>query len=451
VDLLLVDEAAAIPTQILASLLRRYPRCVFATTVHGYEGTGRGFAVRFRRVLDEVTPGWREVEMRAPIRWAEGDPLERLAFRALLLDANPAPADALEGVAAADCEPAFLDRDALAADERELGQLFGLLVLAHYRTSPLDLRHLLDGPDVAVAALRNGDQVAATALLTAEGAFDARTARRVYLGRRRLRGHLVPQTLSQHLGIEAAPRLRGQRIMRIAVHPAARRRGLGTRLVACLTGRARSAGLDYLAASFGAEPELLRFWARAGFLPVRIGVTRGTSTGTHAVVVIQPLSAAGAELFAAARERFHAQLPHMLCEVLRDLEPPLAARLLRRGSLAPEAPLGAEDWRDVVSFGYGLRQYEVCPGPVWRLAGHALADAGCADRLGADEQAVLVAKVLQKRTWKEVADLLGVPGRDAAVAALRAALRRLIQRYGGAAVQHEATLLAQQLRAAPED
>jgi len=120
-DLLLVDEAAAIPTPLLTRLLERHSRIAFATTVHGYEGTGRGFAVRFRRTLDALTPGWREVHLQTPIRWAADDPVERFVFHALLLDAS---------AAAASCEFVRFDRDALVADEPTLSQLFGLLVQA---------------------------------------------------------------------------------------------------------------------------------------------------------------------------------------------------------------------------------------------------------------------------------------------------------------------------------
>ena len=75
--------------------------------------------------------------------------------------------------------------------------------------------------------MRDGDYVAATALVGIEGGFDRELAQQIYDGRRRPRGHLLPQTLSAHAGLGEAPRLRCARVIRIAVHPAVQKRGLG--------------------------------------------------------------------------------------------------------------------------------------------------------------------------------------------------------------------------------
>ncbi|MCA9541937.1 MAG: tRNA(Met) cytidine acetyltransferase, partial [Myxococcales bacterium] len=126
-SLVLIDEAAALPLPLLSRLLAA-PRVVFATTVHGYEGTGRGFAVRFRGLLDRETPGWRAVRLETPLRWAPNDPIEHTLFRALLLDATPAeglprlPGDVLPAARRARAE--------LPGDGPALSALFGLLISA---------------------------------------------------------------------------------------------------------------------------------------------------------------------------------------------------------------------------------------------------------------------------------------------------------------------------------
>src|SRR5690606_29760521 len=124
-DLLLVDEAAGIPLALLERLLQRYARIAFASTVHGYEGTGRGFVLKFHALLDRETPGWQLQELKTPIRWAAGDPLEATVNRLLLLDAEIAAATAVAAIDVGQCRFERLDRDVLAADETTLRQLFG--------------------------------------------------------------------------------------------------------------------------------------------------------------------------------------------------------------------------------------------------------------------------------------------------------------------------------------
>lgn len=441
-NLLLVDEAAAIPAPMLEQLLEHYSRIAFATTVHGYEGTGRGFAVRFQQVLDRRTPEWKALRLTTPIRWAADDPLERLTFRALLLDAAAAPDQAVAAATPESCTFERLERDALAADEATLGELFGLLVLAHYRTRPLDLRHLLDGPNVTVQVARFRGHVVAVALLAAEGGFDEAAARAVWAGRSRPHGHLLPESLATHLGLRAAPGLRCTRLLRVAVHPAAQGRGLGSALVARVVAEAAAGGDDYVGSSFGATPELLRFWDRCGMEPVRVSVRRGDSSGAHSVIVLRALSEGGAALWAAARRNLTVNLPHLLADTLADLDPALALPLLRGDARVAAPPLDGQAWLDVVAFAWGRRVYEVCVGTLWTLAVAGLTDPAAAARLTAQEQTVLLAKIVQRRDWAETARVLGVPGRQQVVTLLRRAFRPLLAHWGGPDVLAEARVLA---------
>ena len=343
----------------------------------------------------------------------------------LLLDASAAPDSVLQGVDVDNCIIERLDRDRLLADETMLSELFGLLVLAHYRTRPLDLRHLLDGPNLSVYALCLGRSVAATALVAEEGGFDTATAQAIAAGRTRPHGHLLPETLAAHQGLEEAPGLRAARIMRIAVHPAVQRRGLGLQLVRHITREVAAAGYDYVGSSFGASSELLEFWERAGWLPVRLSIQAGASSGYHSVVMLKALSAQGGRLVGRARERFFAHFPHQLSDSLQNLEPKLVCSVMRNGAHA--VPLSDADWRDVEAFALQQRLPEVAIGALWRLGCVALEQGDALSALTAAEQTLLVARVLQKRSWQECAALVDVPGRAAALALLRRAVAKLIR------------------------
>jgi tRNA(Met) cytidine acetyltransferase len=428
-ELLLVDEAAGIPAPLLEALLRKYSRIAFATTAHGYEGTGRGFALRFEQTLDRQTPGWRRLELNQPIRWAPDDPLESLVFQALLLDAAPAEEGEVRGATPDTCTWESLDRDRLAGDEPLLRQVFGLLVCAHYRTRPFDLRQLLDGPDLSVQVLRLGEAVVATALVLEEGGLDPELCHGLYTGRRRPRGHLIPQSLAAHVGLEHAPALRGARIMRIAVHPAVQNRGLGGRLVTAIRATAEARGLDWLGACFGATAALVPFWFRQGLVPVRIGMHRDGASGSHSLMVLQPLSPAGEALVRRARGRYLAHLPDWLSDPLADLEPELVSALGRRLAADPEpmsAPgLSEADWAEILALAFARRGYEDSLAPVRRLVTAAL-EQGRLDRLPAQQRDLLLGRVLERRSWPTLVRALGLSGRAEALAAMRAALRSLV-------------------------
>lgn len=464
-DLLLVDEAAGIPAPLLEQLLRLYPRVVFATTVQGYEGSGRGFEVRFRRTLERLTPGWRELRMATPIRWAPGDPLEAFAARALLLDAAPAPQEVVSTANPATCRFERLDRDALIADpaaggnagrpakgpaggsakgsggdgrglghrgsdggregEAVLSELFGLLVLAHYQTRPTDLRQLLDGPNLRVYVLFHRERVAATALVAIEGRIGPDLSGDIFAGRRRPQGHLLPQTLCVHGGIEEATALGYARVIRIAVHPAAQGRGLGRLLLAAICEDAVEQGLDLAGSSFGATPDLLAFWDRCGFAPVHLGTSPNAASGAHAAVVLRPLSPGGRSLARLAAQRLGERLPSLLAEPLGALEPSIAARLLCAAEPVPWDPEPAAR-RELVAFAFALRPYEAALPALVRLVAARIGGALRRERLAAREGEALIGKLLQHRGWDECARLLGLTGRAQVVALLRHAVGKLL-------------------------
>ncbi len=412
--LVLVDEAAAIPLALLERILLHYPRVVFASTVHGYEGSGRGFALRFGRLLDRRYPGWHALTLQQPVRWATTDPVEPWVFRLLLLDAEPVAAEQFDLDAPLTIER--LDRAALARDEAGLRPLFGLLVLAHYRTRPLDLRHLLDGPNLSLFALRLGPHLAGVALVAEEGGFDSGLAEAVALGQRRPRGHLIPQSLAAHMGLVSAAERRCARISRIAIHPALQGRGLGRQLVTAVGQWAAESGCDLLGASFGADPGVIRFWQRCHLLPVRLGLTRETASGAPSLMVLHPFSAAGHQLLASARHRFTRNLPELLAEPLNDLDPALVLALL---ATLPALTLTAEEQAECADFAAGRRGYDAClPG----LRQGALARLTAPQPPAMAEGVLLVARLLQRHPWGEVAKRYGLAGRAAVEQRLRQVL-----------------------------
>lgn len=432
-DVLLIDEAAAIPAPLLEEMLQRYPCCIYATTLHGYEGTGQGFAVRFRRTLDEQAPGWLALQLHEPIRWGHNDPLEALVFDALLLDAQPATQAQLAGLKEHECVLEKLDRSQLWKDEARLRQLFGLLVLAHYRTSPLDLRHLLDGTNVSVWALIWQGQIAGTALAVEEGGFDTALANTIYQGKRRPHGHLIAQSLALHSGFAAAPCLRGERIMRIAIHPALQGRGLGSRLVHAIVADSKARGQDYVGVSFAASTGLLDFWQRQNFYPVRLGLRREASSGSHALIMLHPVSTAGQQLFTALRSRFLAHLPALLSDGMQKLETGLATQLLEKNPPAAQAGLDEQDIRDIHSFIEGWRGYEVCQVALRKL----LADRTIDTCLTSGEQQLIEHKIWQRQTWPDVVASFSYRGKAAALQALRQAMRKLWQGSGSRHSGHD--------------
>ncbi len=82
---LLVDEAAVIPLPLLQEYSQYFQHIIFSTTIHSYEGTGRGFELKFKRKIHRT---FQHFELKQPLRWQENDPLEHFIDDLLLLNAE---------------------------------------------------------------------------------------------------------------------------------------------------------------------------------------------------------------------------------------------------------------------------------------------------------------------------------------------------------------------------
>lgn len=420
----IVDEAAQLPVPMLRQLVERHGEAhlVFATTTHGYEGTGRGFVLRFMRWLESRPVPVAHETLRRPIRWDEGDPLERLVFDALLLDAEPASLPAGAEVRADELVAQALEREALLRDEALLRELFGLLVHAHYRTTPGDLHRLLDAPNLAVYVLRWRGHVVAATIVAREGGLGPERCEAVLRGQERIRAHALADAIVCHLGHAEAGGLQMIRSVRIATHPALRRRGLARRLVEHVH---REHQPDLFGTLFGATPELLAFRRSLGYRLVRLSASRGARSGEPSVMMLRPVSARAKALVHTLRAELARDLPLQLRLLDSDEQALLSPAFVRalQGDAVEPAPL-PEAIRDALvhAYAHGPRTFESVAFAVRRFV-EAYRDRLA--RLGSLERALIEGRVLKGRGWPRVAATAKttIP---AAMRGLRRAVRALL-------------------------
>lgn len=424
IDLLLVDEAAAIPTPMLADYIKRFSRVVFSTTLHGYEGSGRGFAIRFQKLLAEQCPNYKEYHLNTPIRWLPGDPLEKLIFDALLLDAKAAEIGTAREINAEVCQISRVDRKALAEDEVMLRSLFGLMITAHYRTRPSDLKIILSHPAISVWVMRYQGKVVAGAWSMDEGVLSPDLAIDIHAGKRRIKGHLLPQTLVNHAGNLTAATLRYQRVMRIAVHPELQGRGLGSALLQAMEKAGQKQGIDMMGASFGADLPLVNYWAQAGYTPIRLGVKQSDSSGYRSIVMLRSFSLKADEVLKQAHARFGQQWPYLLGSLFQQLPTELVLAITTQNNMG-EKTLSQYDQQDVSAFAFAQRDFESSR---YALSQWILAVIPNMAQLSAQQTQVLVMAILQGQTWPIMAQALKMRGKSDVLALLRSAVCILLKK-----------------------
>jgi len=273
-ELLVIDEAAAIPLPLVRKLMGPY--LVFmASTINGYEGTGRSLSLKLIQQLREQSRGGakangagdgdvvqsngekihargralREITLSEPIRYAQGDSVEKWLNKVLCLDATlPSPKINTQGCPhPSKCELLHVNRDTLFSfhpvSEKFLQQMIALYVASHYKNSPNDLQLMSDAPAhqlfVLVPPIDNDSPRLPEPLCVVQVALEGQISRQSVLNSlsrgQRAGGDLIPWLVSQQFQDEEFARLSGARIVRIATDPEYIGMGYGSRALTLLT------------------------------------------------------------------------------------------------------------------------------------------------------------------------------------------------------------------------
>ena len=279
-ELVVIDEAAAIPLPLVRKLMGPY--LVFmASTINGYEGTGRSLSLKLIQQLREQSRGsskmidagdaevadrssgkitangdnssgrgrsLREITLTEPIRYSQGDSVEKWLNKVLCLDAT-LPSSKLNTQGCphpSKCELLHVNRDTLFSfhpvSEKFLQQMIALYVSSHYKNSPNDLQLMSDAPAhqlfVLVPPVDDDSSRLPEPLCVIQVALEGQISKQSVLSSlsrgQRAGGDLIPWLVSQQFQDEEFAGLSGARIVRIATNPEYTNMGYGSRALTLL-------------------------------------------------------------------------------------------------------------------------------------------------------------------------------------------------------------------------
>ncbi|XP_048401792.1 RNA cytidine acetyltransferase isoform X2 [Stegostoma tigrinum] len=372
-ELVVIDEAAAIPLPLVKKLLGPY--LVFmASTINGYEGTGRSLSLKLIQQLRQqndqsqinmtaenkgtstaklsTVRSLHEVSLHEAIRYSPGDPVEKWLNDLLCLDCLNIVRIMSGCPLPESCDLYYVNRDTLfcyhKASEAFLHRLMSLYVASHYKNSPNDLQLLSDAPAHHLFCLlppvqptqNSLPEVLAVIQVALEGEISRQSVMNSLSRGKKAFGDLIPWIVSEQFQDPDFGSLSGGRIVRIAVHPDYQGMGYGSRAMQLLqmyyeakfpcleeqeshkpteitTVGSEAIGLldevlaprkdlpplllklserspeklDYLGVSYGLTSQLLKFWKRAGYVPVYLRQTPNELTGEHSCIMLKTLNA----------------------------------------------------------------------------------------------------------------------------------------------------------------
>lgn len=259
VELLVVDEAAAIPLPVVKSLLGPY--LVFlSSTVNGYEGTGRSLSLKLLQQLEEQSAMstksvggsisgrlFKKIELSESIRYASGDPIESWLHALLCLDVANSIPNISRLPPPSECDLYYVNRDTLFSYHRDselfLQRMMALYVASHYKNSPNDLQLMADAPAHHLFVLlgpvdesqNHLPDILCVIQVCLEGQISRKSAMKSLTEGHQPFGDQIAWKFCEQFRDTVFPSLSGARIVRIATHPSAMRLGYGSTAVELLT------------------------------------------------------------------------------------------------------------------------------------------------------------------------------------------------------------------------
>ncbi|KAJ5656996.1 RNA cytidine acetyltransferase [Penicillium longicatenatum] len=279
-ELLVIDEAAAIPLPLVRKLMGPY-LIFMASTINGYEGTGRSLSLKLIQQLREQSQNGgksdgadgtdvadrstgkasknsgmnfggrklKEIKLQEPIRYAKKDPVEQWLSQVLCLgatDVDEAEKESMREIMGTKASLSLdkyqllqVNRDTLFSfnpvSEEFLQKMIKLYVSSHYKNTPNDLQLMSDAPAhqlyVLVPPIDEKSTKVPEPLCVIQVALEGRISRQSVLNSlsrgQRAGGDLIPWLVSQQFQDEDFATLSGARIVRVATHPDCTGRGLG--------------------------------------------------------------------------------------------------------------------------------------------------------------------------------------------------------------------------------
>lgn len=251
------------------------PYLVFmASTINGYEGTGRSLSLKLIKQLREqsrraatddqtevadrstgraskseefqASRKLREITLAEPIRYAQGDSVEKWLNKLLCLDATLPKAGSSGSPDPSLCELLMVNRDTLFSfhpiPEAFLQQMVALYVASHYKNSPDDLQLMSDAPAhqlfVLTAPTSESSGRLPEPLCVIQVALEGKISRQSVINSlsrgERPHGDLIPWLVSQQFQDEEFASLSGARVVRIATNPNHMGMGYGKRAMQLL-------------------------------------------------------------------------------------------------------------------------------------------------------------------------------------------------------------------------